>query len=258
MHWLQSTFATRFNRFRRESGHVFQGRFKAIVVETERDLANVAHYIHLNPVRAGIVSTDQLDLYPYSSYVYFRKEERASCLNPTACLAGAGELKDNSADWELYHKYLSWLAESDEEIKRLQFDDLSKGWAIGSPEFRREAARIINEATSAISTGCRTRTEAKEIGWEVLLERALVQLGRNTHDVAVDKKSADWKVAIAAHLKAHTTAKNPWLAHQLNMGDPDGVSRYVSECRSGKRKQAKMLLAKITDIRDCPKSRNII
>ena len=55
MHWLQSTFATRFNRFRSENGHVFQGRYKAILVEPGPTLAYVANYIHLNPHRAGLL-----------------------------------------------------------------------------------------------------------------------------------------------------------------------------------------------------------
>ena len=33
MKWLQSTFANRFNRFRKENGHVFQGRYKAILLD---------------------------------------------------------------------------------------------------------------------------------------------------------------------------------------------------------------------------------
>jgi hypothetical protein len=33
MRWLQATFANRFNRYRKESGHLFQGRFKSLVVE---------------------------------------------------------------------------------------------------------------------------------------------------------------------------------------------------------------------------------
>jgi putative transposase len=55
MHWLQSTFATRFNRFRSENGHLFQGRYRALLVEDEPTLCRVIDYIHLNPVRAGIV-----------------------------------------------------------------------------------------------------------------------------------------------------------------------------------------------------------
>ena len=46
MRWLQSVFANRFNRFRKENGHVFQGRYKSIVLE-DAAMGPVAHYIHL-------------------------------------------------------------------------------------------------------------------------------------------------------------------------------------------------------------------
>jgi hypothetical protein len=63
---------------------------------------------------------------------------------------------------------------------------------------------------------------------------------------ADDIKSAPWKVAIAAHLKAATTVTNPWLAAQLHMGAPEGVSRYVSELREGKRAKAEKTLSCLT------------
>ena len=44
-----------FNRRRRRVGHLFQGRFKAVLVEKEGYLAELSRYIHLNPVRAGLV-----------------------------------------------------------------------------------------------------------------------------------------------------------------------------------------------------------
>ena len=55
MHWLQTTFAVRFNRFRAERGHLFQGRYQSPLVENVAALLRVVDYIHLNPVRAGIV-----------------------------------------------------------------------------------------------------------------------------------------------------------------------------------------------------------
>ncbi len=55
MHWLLGTFANRFNRFRSERGHLFQGRYHAQLVEDAVALARVVDYIHLNPVRAGLV-----------------------------------------------------------------------------------------------------------------------------------------------------------------------------------------------------------
>ena len=56
MHWLQSTFATRFNRLRQARGHLFQGRYQAVLIEDAAALARVVDYIHLNPVRAGLTS----------------------------------------------------------------------------------------------------------------------------------------------------------------------------------------------------------
>jgi REP element-mobilizing transposase RayT len=64
--WLNVGYATYFNRRYRRSGHLFQGRFKAILIEADEYLRPLSRYIHLNPVRAKLVSTP--DLYFWSSY----------------------------------------------------------------------------------------------------------------------------------------------------------------------------------------------
>jgi len=48
-------YARRFNRVHRRRGHVFQGRYKAIICERDKYLLALVRYIHLNPVRAGLV-----------------------------------------------------------------------------------------------------------------------------------------------------------------------------------------------------------
>ena len=57
MHWFQSTYTVRFNRRHRLSGHLFQGRYKAVIVDPEEGsyFVTLSDYIHLNPVRAGLV-----------------------------------------------------------------------------------------------------------------------------------------------------------------------------------------------------------
>ncbi len=55
MRHLNGVYTQRFNRNHQRVGHVFQGRFKAILVEKEAYLLELARYIVLNPVRAGIV-----------------------------------------------------------------------------------------------------------------------------------------------------------------------------------------------------------
>jgi len=55
MRQLNGVYTQRFNRRHGRVGHVFQGRFKAIVVERDTYLLELCRYIMLNPVRAGLV-----------------------------------------------------------------------------------------------------------------------------------------------------------------------------------------------------------
>ena len=56
MRWLNGVYTQRFNRRHERVGHVFQGRFKSILVERDSYLLELARYIVLNPVRAGLAS----------------------------------------------------------------------------------------------------------------------------------------------------------------------------------------------------------
>ena len=62
-------YAVVFNRRHHRSGHLFQNRFKSILVEEEPYLLELVRYIHLNPVRAGLVaSVDALAGYPWTGH----------------------------------------------------------------------------------------------------------------------------------------------------------------------------------------------
>ena len=63
---MNGVYTQRFNRRHRKVGHLFQGRFKAILVERDRYLLELARYIVLNPVRAKTVKAPER--YPWSSY----------------------------------------------------------------------------------------------------------------------------------------------------------------------------------------------
>ncbi len=80
MHWLQSTFATRFNRYRAQRGHLFQGRYQALLVENDNALVRLIHYINLNPVRAGIVEAAAVGNFRWGSLRRFVNGDRPSWL----------------------------------------------------------------------------------------------------------------------------------------------------------------------------------
>jgi REP element-mobilizing transposase RayT len=250
MRWLQSTFANRFNRFRRERGHVFQGRYHAIVVEDGRGLGAVCHYIHLNPVRAGAAAVAQLEDHRFGSFHWLmRGGERPACLEVTTALDSAGGLRDTPEGRRAYREYLAWLSTEEPAQKALGFEHISRGWALGTKGFKRALAADERQArTTGMPLEAET-AEVRTLRWERLVEQCVRRLGKSEAAIAADRKAADWKVAVAAHLKATTTVTNPWLSEQLRMGDPDGVSRYCSECRAGRRPAAAALLKEISDIR---------
>ena len=66
MHLLNGVFTQRFNRRWKRVGHLFQGRFKSILVERESHLLELLRYVVLNPVRAGMV--DRVEDWPWSSF----------------------------------------------------------------------------------------------------------------------------------------------------------------------------------------------
>jgi len=66
MQWLGVTYTRRFNDRHARSGHLFQGRFKSILVQNDAYLMQLSCYIHRNPLRANMVN--RLVRYRWSSY----------------------------------------------------------------------------------------------------------------------------------------------------------------------------------------------
>ena len=117
MKWLQGTWIRRFNRFRGWIGRPFQGRYKALVVEPGHSFARVCHSIHLNPVRAGVVTADRD--YRWSSLPEFLKGKRPPWLEGSTVLCSAGDLPDTPAGWKQYAAYLESTA-----------SDRTAGWEV--------------------------------------------------------------------------------------------------------------------------------
>ncbi len=69
MRKLLTWYALYFNRRYRRTGHLFENRYKSILCDEDNYLLALIRYIHLNPMRAGIVKTiEELDRYPWSGH----------------------------------------------------------------------------------------------------------------------------------------------------------------------------------------------
>jgi putative transposase len=80
MQGLQQSYTQWFNRGHGKVGHLFQGRYKAIICDREEYLATLIRYIHLNPVRARLV--DDPDAYPYSGHRAYLTGEGMGLIDP--------------------------------------------------------------------------------------------------------------------------------------------------------------------------------
>lgn len=95
MKYLNGTYTQYFNRQHQRVGHVFQGRFKAILVQKEAYLLELARYIVLNPVRAQMVRSAKD--WPWSSYRATAGHiDGHPCLTTDWILAGFSEIKNDA------------------------------------------------------------------------------------------------------------------------------------------------------------------
>jgi len=226
MHWLQSTFATRFNRLRQERGHLFQGRYQALLIEDAAALVRVVDYIHLNPARARIVTPEQLRGFRWSSLRRLGRADRPQGLSARTWLAQLG-WEDGPAGWEAYAARLAALAADEAEQKRLGLEQLSQGWAIGTEGWRRAIAR--DHAHLALEPGMAAAELRgfKEAHWRQVLTDELAMRGKTPAAAASEGFKVPWKIAIAAKLR-QIGAAYAWIASELHMGEAASVRGYVN------------------------------
>lgn len=234
MKWLQGTWAMRLNRYWGEMGRPFQGRYKALHVEPGDAFVQVCHYIHLNPVRARVLSVGQVFEYPQSSLAWFLRKDRPKWLVAATVLVGSGGLVDSPTGWRKYREYLEFLAEEDLKLRDERFGRMSRGWMLGSQDFKRVLQQDLvgqgAELEKLQLLGIGPVSEVREEQWERKLQRAAKNLQIDLQQLPRNKSAPD-KVRLAALMKAGTAVSNRWLAERLLMGQPASVSQFVRRFR---------------------------
>jgi putative transposase len=126
MRQLNGIWAQRFNMQNKKAGHLFQGRFKAYVIEKESYLLEVLRYVVLNPVRAGICRRPED--YSYSSYLKTAGLTKPGLVRADWVISQFGA--DVAGAREAYRRFV------DEGIgAREVFDETKAGIFLGSDEF---------------------------------------------------------------------------------------------------------------------------
>jgi len=154
MQWLQGTYTARFNAKHRMRGHLLQGRYKAIAVDSdEPEYARVvSDYIHLNPARAKLLEGEnpKLKEYIWSSFPALCKGKgMPEWLHGGEVLWWHHLKMERGRDRKAYEEHLQKRAMEcfDETARRWQEEEwkpLKRGWFLGSEEFRERLEKLAS------------------------------------------------------------------------------------------------------------------
>ena len=154
MQALAARYVRYVNARRERTGTLWEGRYKACLVDHDRHLLATCRYIDLNPVRAGIVAHPRA--YRWSSFAGLARERHDPLLMPHPVLTQLGDPPGPC--------YARWCGETvdEDELARLR-DATSQELAFGGDHFKAQVEAATSRRTSA---GPRTRRVVGVVGSE--------------------------------------------------------------------------------------------
>ena len=176
MQGIQQSYSQYFNLRHRKSGHVFQGRYKAIVCDKDEYLLQLIRYIHLNPVRAGLVKGPQH--YSYSGHRAYLEGKATEVIDPRKVLGLMGGKGH----------YLSFVSGAMKEGHREEYYEVEDQRFLGGEGFgdklkeeqeeprlkkRRPLEKVIQELASAVGIESITIKSADR-SWRVSKARTMI------------------------------------------------------------------------------------
>ena len=253
MKWLQNTYTRRFNIRHRLWGRLFGDRYKAVPVESEGFYyETLLDYIHLNPVRAGLVKAQKAQTaraggsvldYPWSSVA------GGSALPPgrrPRWLAAEDALRafDCPDTAQGRRKWVERLdRRASEEGKENcgvplpapeadgRCSQLRRGWYWGSQEFAERMLKVgeavLKRKRHRSYRGSLENRAHGEHEARRLLKEGLEAAGLEAGELGELKGSDGRKVAIARVIRQRTTASMSWLAEELSMRSATNVSQQL-------------------------------
>jgi len=227
MKWFLGTYTSRFNRRHKVFGHLFSGRYKALVVDGSGDgyLRTVCDYVHLNPVRARLLSPAQpLRHYSWSSYGDYLNSpaRRLAWLRTDRLLGEMGIPKDSAAGRKQFERMME---ERRVRVEPGEWKAVRRGWCLGEETFRAELLAQMSERIGAHHGGSE-RAESAVAKAERILGEELQRRGWNAQELARRSKSDEDKIKMAQRLRSETTMTWAWIAAHVQMG----MAGYAANC----------------------------
>ncbi|MGD9420644.1 MAG: transposase [Verrucomicrobiota bacterium JB025] len=254
MKWMLGVYSQAWNRRRQRNGHVFQGRYKAVVVNGEEADGHyfkiVADYIHLNPVRSGWVGGEtgkRLRSWRWSSFGVYAGNKRPDWIE-TARVMRAFQLSDDGRGGRAYAGYLEARAlDAKQAVTDTSLKALRRGWCLGEKSFAKRILESISTTTAPRRKRGSVAGDAARAHDAVEAERiavaALHALGVPTDAAALAGKGkwVEETALVAVLIRKRTGVRNRWVAERLAMGHEGNVTRAIRKVDESRERKAKLM-----------------
>ena len=169
--WMNVSYAVYFNRKYKRNGHLFQGRFKSILVDADSYLKQLSRYIHLNPVRAGLV--DRPADYDWSGYNAFIGNVIApEWLETNWLLSQFGRVRK-----EALANYKDFVETVDAKRLENPEKELAGGFILGSADF----INWVKQSFLSKRTDVKEIPQLRQLKPTIKLERIVEVVGDTFH-----------------------------------------------------------------------------
>lgn len=246
MKWFLGTYTARFNRRHKLTGHVFAGRYKSLLVGGEGGyLRTVCDYVHLNPVRARLLTPEQsVASYRWSSLPWMVREpeDRPAWLRVERLFGECGIGRDNAAGWAEYEQRLEVrrAGDSGEDYKAVR-----SGWCFGGDEFKQELLAKVEGGAGQHHFG-KELVEAAEAKATRIVDEELRRAVWAEAELERRRKGDPVKLQIARRLRAETTMTMQWIAARLRMGTKSHLSHLLYWDKRGNQEGTEPASAKLS------------
>ena len=220
LRWFLSAYTIRFNHRHKLAGHLFSGRYKALVVDGSGDgyLRTVGDYTHLNPARAKLLSPESRLLeYPWSSFGYYLADarHRPAWLRVDRMLGEHGIADDTARGRKEFERRMETRRAEEGDPK--QWQGLRRGWCLGSDTFKKTLLQRLQGQLGQNHSGA-MRRESEIAQAEAIIAQELRRNKWDESKLPQTRKNHPIKLALAGRLRRETTLTLQNIAVRLHMG----------------------------------------
>jgi REP element-mobilizing transposase RayT len=219
MQYINGSYTTYVNIKRRRSGHLFQGRYKAIIVDRDNYLLELSRYVHLNPVRAKIVQKPEE--YLYSSYRAYISKKENCMVNESQILEMISGEKDQAKQG--YKRFVDAAIgrEPDDPHK-----DVYGGIILGGTAFIKETLKTIKEELLQKEEIAQSRKLKTGYGIEEIVDQ-IAKLNNISKEAIVRNNHKELRKQAIYFIKKNTGATNRQIGEYFKGIKASAVSKIV-------------------------------